>query len=269
MTLADLASSPPGDVDALVTAHMPLARYAVSSVAARVQFPPHVSRDDLLSCAQVALVEVAQRYQPGFGASFATYALPRLQGAVLDELRAADWASRRVRSEARRAQSATDALLDATGRQPTETELAEYLGISPADLNLLRSDVQRAAVVSMDEAGVADRVRADETTPENHLLDRERTAHLIAAVEALPPRLAEVVQRHFFAEESLTAIAGDFGVTVSRVSQMRAEAVRLMRSALATALDGADPALCSGGRTERRYISDMVARTSNRAGVLI
>jgi hypothetical protein len=78
------------EIDALVTAHLPLASFAVNAVAARISLPGHVSRDDLLSCAHVALVEVAKRFDPSAGASFATYALARLQGAVLDELRSGD-----------------------------------------------------------------------------------------------------------------------------------------------------------------------------------
>ena len=84
----------PRDVDALVTEHLPLAAFAVNAVASRISLPAHVSREDLLSCARVALVEVARRFDPSAGASFATYALARLQGAVLDELRSGDWASR-------------------------------------------------------------------------------------------------------------------------------------------------------------------------------
>ena len=84
-----------------MTEHLPLASFAVNAVAARISLPSHVSREDLLSCANVALVEVAKRFDPSAGASFATYALARLQGAVLDELRSGDWASRSVRAAAR------------------------------------------------------------------------------------------------------------------------------------------------------------------------
>ena len=108
------------DVDALVTEHLPLAQFAVNAVASRISLPGHVSRDDLLSCAHVALVEVARRFDPAAGASFATYALARLQGAVLDELRSGDWASRSVRAAARRTDAAADALAMTLGRPPTQ-----------------------------------------------------------------------------------------------------------------------------------------------------
>ena len=107
-----------------MTEHLPLAAFAVNAVAARISLPGHVSREDLLSCAHVALVEVARRFDPSAGASFATYALARLQGAVLDELRSGDWASRSVRAAARRTDAAADALAIALGRPPTREELA-------------------------------------------------------------------------------------------------------------------------------------------------
>ena len=95
-------------------------QFAVNAVASRISLPGHVSRDDLLSCAHVALVEVARRFDPAAGASFATYALARLQGAVLDELRSGDWASRSVRAAARRTDAAADALAMALGRPPDQ-----------------------------------------------------------------------------------------------------------------------------------------------------
>ena len=93
-----------------------------------------VSREDLLSCAHVALVEVARRFDPAAGASFATYALARLQGAVLDELRSGDWASRSVRAAARRSDAAADALTIALGRPPSREELAASLGVPRSEL---------------------------------------------------------------------------------------------------------------------------------------
>src|SRR5919205_410339 len=137
-------------LDALVTAHLPLAQFAVNAVASRISLPPHVSRDDLLSCAHVALVEVARRFDPSAGASFATYALPRLQGAVLDELRSGDWASRSVRAAARRTDAAADALTIRLGRPPSREELAESLGVPRTELDHLQVDVHRAIMISID-----------------------------------------------------------------------------------------------------------------------
>ncbi|MCW2578216.1 MAG: fliA [Modestobacter sp.] len=256
----------PSDVDALVTTHLPLAQFAVNAVASRISLPSHVNRDDLLSCASVALVEVARRFDPTAGASFATYALPRLQGAVLDELRSGDWASRSVRAAARRTDAATDALTISLGRPPTKEELAASLGVARSELDSLQIDVHRAVMVSIDaetgsEGGGSLDLPDTGDSPERALLRSERVRHLHDAIRALPDRLDEVVERNFFGDESLTDIADSLGVTLSRVSQMRARALTLLNAAMSEIWDGtAVPA--DGGvraRNQQRAYVDRVA----------
>src|SRR4051812_32945500 len=184
---------PTSDVDTLVTTHLPLAQFAVNAVASRISLPSHVSRDDLLSCAHVALVEVARRFDPAAGASFATYALARLQGAVLDELRSGDWASRSVRAAARRTDAAADALAISLGRPPTQEELAASLGVARGDLDSLQVDVHRAVMVSIDadNGGEGTSLDLPDTgdSPERALLRNERARTLHDAIRALPDRL--------------------------------------------------------------------------------
>ncbi|WP_138760336.1 sigma-70 family RNA polymerase sigma factor [Modestobacter altitudinis] len=264
-TLVD--ERPPSDVDALVTTHLPLAQFAVNAVAARISLPSHVSRDDLLSCAHVALVEVARRFDPGAGATFSTYALPRLQGAVLDELRSGDWASRSVRAAARRTDAAADALTIRLGRPPTREELAETLGVPRSELDTLQVDVHRAVMVSIDaetgsEGGSLD-LPATGDSPERALLRGERARHLQEAIAALPDRLDEVVERNFFGDESLTEIADSFGVTLSRVSQMRARALTLLHAAMSEIWEGQTVAADGGVRArnqQRAYVDRVVAQ---------
>jgi RNA polymerase sigma factor for flagellar operon FliA len=230
------------DVDALVTEHLPLAAFAVNAVASRISLPSHVSREDLLSCARVALVEVARRFDPSAGASFATYALARLQGAVLDELRSGDWASRSVRAAARRTDAAADALAIQLGRPPTREELATSLGMATSDLDSLQVDVHRAVMVSIDAETGPDGASLDlpdtGESPERALLRSERSRYLHEAIRQLPDRLDEVVERNFFGGESLTDIAADLGVTLSRVSQMRARALTLLHAAMSEVWEG-------------------------------
>lgn len=238
------------DVDALVTEHLPLAAFAVNAVASRISLPAHVSREDLLSCAHVALVEVARRFDPTAGASFATYALARLQGAVLDELRSGDWASRSVRSAARRTDAAADALAMSLGRPPTRDELATSLGVDKSELDALQLDVHRAIMVSIDAETGADGAPLDlpatGDSPERATLRNERARMLLDAIRALPDRLDEVIERNFFGDESLTDIARDLGVTLSRVSQMRARALTLLHAAMSEVWEGR-PVEADGG----------------------
>ncbi|HEV7725729.1 MAG: fliA [Modestobacter sp.] len=253
------------DVDALVTTHLPLAQFAVNAVASRISLPSHVSRDDLLSCAHVALVEVARRFDPDAGATFATYAIPRLQGAVLDELRSGDWASRSVRAAARRTDAATDALTISLGRPPTRPELAASLGVRRSELDSLQIDLHRAVMVSIDadpgnDGGSLDLPDTGDS-PERALLRGERARALHEAIRALPDRLDEVVERNFFGDESLTDIADDLGVTLSRVSQMRARALTLLHAAMSEIWEGR-PVAADGGvraRNQQRAYVDRVA----------
>jgi RNA polymerase sigma factor for flagellar operon FliA len=257
------------EIDALVTEHLPLASFAVNAVAARISLPGHVSRDDLLSCAHVALVEVAKRFDPGAGASFATYALARLQGAVLDELRSGDWASRSVRAAARRSDAAADALTISLGRPPTREELAASLGVARSELDNLQVDVHRAVMVSIDAESGADGTSLDlpdtGESPERALLRTERARYLHEAIRALPDRLDEVVERNFFGDESLTDIAQDLGVTLSRVSQMRARALTLLHAAMSEVWEGRAVPADGGVRArnqQRSYVDRVAARSS-------
>jgi RNA polymerase sigma factor for flagellar operon FliA len=263
---------PQADVDALVTSHLALAQFAVNAVAARISLPSHVSRDDLLSCASVALVEVARRFDPAAGATFATYALPRLQGAVLDELRSGDWASRSVRAAARRTDAATDALTISLGRPPTRPELAATLGVGRKEMDSLQIDLHRAVMVSIDAetggAGGSLDLPATGDSPERALLRSERARCLHDAIRALPDRLDEVVERNFFGDESLTDIADSLGVTLSRVSQMRARALILLHAAMSEIWDG-EPVPAAGGvrarNQQRAYVGRVASRTPTPA----
>ena len=262
------------EIDALVTEHLPLASFAVNAVAARISLPGHVSRDDLLSCAHVALVEVARRFDPSAGATFATYALARLQGAVLDELRSGDWASRSVRAAARRSDAAADALTISLGRPPTREELAESLGVPRSELDNLQVDVHRAVMVSIDAESGADGTSLDlpdtGESPERAVLRGERARYLHEAIRALPDRLDEVVERNFFGDESLTDIAEDLGVTLSRVSQMRARALALLHAAMSEVWDGKAVPADGGVRArnqQRSYVDRVAGRTPAPAPV--
>ena len=252
-----------------MTEHLPLASFAVNAVAARISLPGHVSRDDLLSCAHVALVEVAKRFDPSAGASFATYALARLQGAVLDELRSGDWASRSVRAAARRTDAAADALTVSLGRPPTREELAASLGVArAASSTALQVDVHRAVMVSIDAETGGDGTSLDlpdtGESPERALLRGERARYLHDAIRALPDRLDEVVERNFFGDESLTDIADDLGVTLSRVSQMRARALTLLHAAMSEVWEGT-PVAADGGVRARNQQKSYVDRVAGRA----
>ncbi|MFG1610514.1 sigma-70 family RNA polymerase sigma factor [Actinoplanes sp. NPDC049265] len=224
--------------DDTVKAHMPLVGHLVREMLARV--PAHVSRDDLLSAGYAALVAAARGFDEDRGVPFARFAAARVRGALLDELRGLDWASRSVRQRARRTDSARQELTAELGRTPTVAEVAERLGCSVEDIESADDDVQRAVVFSLQgfaTAGAEDMVTEKTPGPEDMLIRRERMGYLAHAIEALPERLRAVVRGYFFEERPMAQIAVELGVTESRVSQLRSEALSLLRDGLNTHLD--------------------------------
>jgi RNA polymerase sigma factor FliA len=255
----------------LVDDHLPLVRQAVSDLSKRL--PRHVRRDDLLSAAMLGLAQAARSFDPERGIAFERHASNRIRGALLDELRDADWASRSVRSRARRMQQTADELALQLGHEPTRVQLAAQLGVDAKALDRLTDDVHRATVLNYDsivEQGAEELLPTSGDLPEAVLLDRERRAYLVDAVLALPERLRQVVMGHFFEERPLHRIADDLGVTESRVSQLRAEALALIRDGLNANLDpeALPPEPRPNGRLARRkaaYYAAIAANSDYRA----
>ena len=220
-------------VDELVRSHLPLVGHLVREMLSRL--PSHVSREDLVSAGMAALAMAAQNYDPERGIPFGGFATTRIRGALLDELRGLDWASRSVRSRARRLEAAQQQLTGTLGRTPSQAELAEALGVDVDEVKSVDEDVQRAVVLSLQgfAAGTAeDLVPERAAGPEDLLVHREKVGYLHNAIAALPDRLRRVVEAYFFEELPMADIAAEFNVTESRVSQLRAEALVLLRDGL-------------------------------------
>jgi RNA polymerase sigma factor for flagellar operon FliA len=229
-------SSADTSVDDLVVAHMPLVGYHVSEVLSRV--PATVSREDLVSAGHLALVLASRAYDAATGVPFARYAALRIRGALIDELRSMDWASRGARHRARELSAASDRLTATLGRTPTRGELASELGTDVAAVDQARQDAERR-VLSMDATvhPVADLVRDEAPGPEDSVLIDERLRYLRAAVETLPDRLRLVIEGLFLQDRSVADLADELGVTQSRISQLRTEGLGLMRDGLNANLD--------------------------------
>jgi RNA polymerase sigma factor FliA len=223
-----------------VRAHMPLVGHLVREMLARV--PAHVNRDDLLSAGYAALVAAARGFDEERGVPFARFAAARVRGALLDELRGLDWASRSVRQRARRTDTARQELTAELGRTPTAAEVAAHLGCTVEDIESADDDVARAVVFSLQgfaTVGADDMVTEPSAGPEELLIRRERLGYLRHAIDVLPERLRAVITGYFFEERPMARIAEELGVTESRVSQLRAEALALLKDGLNTHLDPA------------------------------
>lgn len=263
-----IAPMPAADDDSLVRQHLPLVGHIVRETMARV--PAHVSRDDLTSAGLAALVQAARSYDAGRGVAFSRYASTRVRGAILDELRSIDWASRSVRRRARQVDEVRNGLAAQLGRTPTDAEVAATLGVGIDEIAANEEDVSRAVVMSLQgfgEAPIDDMLASHIPGPEDLMVHREKVSYLQDAVAELPERLRRVVEGYFFDEEPMAQIAAELGVTESRVSQMRAEALVLLKDALNTALEPAmvTPPTRPNGCAARRRDAYFAAVASHRS----
>ncbi|MEV6847588.1 sigma-70 family RNA polymerase sigma factor [Actinoplanes sp. NPDC051411] len=252
--------------ETLIRDNMALVGHMVREMLFKV--PAHVHRDDLASAGYAALVTAAQAFDDGRGIPFGRFAAMRVRGALLDELRSMDWASRSVRARARRAETARSELTAQLGRTPNAQELAQLLGVAVSELSNVDDDVQRAAVLSLQgfAAGTADDLVTEPTlNPEEMLLHRERIGYLHDAVAVLPERLRYVVEASFLQERPLSEVAASLGVTESRVSQLRTEALALLKDGLTTHMDQQESSVGRDGCVARRravYAAQIAARST-------
>ena len=239
--------------ETLIRDNMALVGHMVREMLFKV--PAHVHRDDLASAGYAALVTAVQAYDETRGIPFGRFAAMRVRGALLDELRSMDWASRSVRARARRAETARAELTAQLGRTPNAQELAELLGVAVGELSNVDDDVQRAAILSLQgfAAGTAeDLVTEQSLNPEEMLLHRERIGYLHDAVAVLPERLRFVVEASFLQERPLSEVAAELGVTESRVSQLRTEALALLKDGLSTHMEQQESGSARDGCVARR-----------------
>jgi RNA polymerase sigma factor for flagellar operon FliA len=226
------------DRSVLICEHLPLVGHLVREVLVRL--PPHVLRDELVSAGALALVQAARTFDSTLGVPFGRFAARRIRGALLDELRGMDWASRSVRRRARSLESLKSQLSVTLGRSPTTAELASTSGLTVSQLVRHERDVVVAAVTSwhvIEETDNEYLACRDAVEPVDVLLDRERLAYVADAVTSLPPRLRVVIDGYFLKQRPMADLAAVLGVTESRISQMRAEGLELLRHALTTLLD--------------------------------
>lgn len=230
-----IAATP--DDDSVIRQHLPLVGHIVRETMARV--PAHVNRDDLTSAGMAALVQAARSYDAERGVSFSRYASTRVRGAILDELRSIDWASRSVRRRARQVDEVRNTLAVQLGRMPSDNEVADALGVGTDEIAANEDDVSRAVVMSLQgfgETPIDDMLVSHVPGPEAVIEHREKVAYLQDAVAELPERLRRVVQDYFYGERPMAEIAAELGVTESRVSQMRAEALVLLKDGMNASL---------------------------------
>jgi RNA polymerase sigma factor for flagellar operon FliA len=226
--------------DALIETNLPLVQHVLWQIAA--SFPRHTDRDELAQAASLGLVEAAHRFDPARGVPFERWAAVRIRGAILDSVRALDFAPRSLRVASRQLEEARSGLMCELGRTPTERETAARLGMSADELADVRARVHRALVLSLDAPSGSDD-DGDQMTISDVVCDRdpgaleqlesqELSAYLDDAVRLLPERLRDVITGYFVDGRTSADTAEELGVTESRVSQLRSEALALLRTGI-------------------------------------
>src|SRR4051794_38053480 len=217
--------------DQLVLAYSPMVKYLAGKKIR--ELPAHCELDDLVSCGLIALIEAVDRFDPRKGASFEQYAWTRVAGAIVDELRRQDWASRSVRKTGRTIERARDAYYAREGTMPSDDDLARVLSLSKDDLRDRLEEVERAVVTSLnaptrssDESTmeVGDTIESPmlESSPELASLAGERMAVIREAIADLSERERKVLTLIHVHELQGAEVGRMLGVSESRVSQILA-----------------------------------------------
>jgi RNA polymerase sigma factor FliA len=234
-----------GDASArerLVVAYSPMVKFVAGRLGAGL--PSHVDDADLISYGLMGLIGAIERFEPERGIKFETFAMTRIRGAIIDELRSLDWVPRSVRSRAREIEAAQAKLEHELQRAPTEAELAAKLGISEDELQTSLLEIHNSSVYALDELWTVSDSSGDTVSlldtisdpraedPQESLASSEIKDRLTEAIASLPEREQLVVALYYYEHLTLREIGEVLGVTESRVSQLHTKAVMRLKSGL-------------------------------------
>jgi RNA polymerase sigma factor for flagellar operon FliA len=226
----------------LVVAYSPMVKFVAGRLGAGL--PSHVDDADLISYGLMGLIGAIERFEPERGIKFETFAMTRIRGAIIDELRSLDWVPRSVRSRAREIEAAQAKLEHELQRAPSEAELAEKLGIDEEELQASLLEIANSSVYALDELWTVSDSSGDQVSlldtisdpraedPQESLASSEIKDRLTEAIGSLPEREQLVVALYYYENLTLREIGEVLGVTESRVSQLHTKAVMRLKSGL-------------------------------------
>ena len=227
--------------DRLILTYAPLVKFVAGRLGSGL--PAHVDEGDLVSYGLLGLIGAIERFDPDREVKFETYAVARIRGAIIDELRALDWVPRSVRARARDIERAIAELEKRLHRAPTDEEIATKLGLTQDELDSSLSEISRSSIAALDELWTVstggDQVALIDTiedtegpAPQTALAESELKEALGDAISRLPEREKLVVTLYYYEELNLREIGEVLGVTESRVSQLHTKAVLRLKSRL-------------------------------------
>ena len=231
----------PGNKEALVMEHLPLIRRIAGKLS--IALPAVLDQGDLVGSGIIGLLEAYTRYDPAQQVPFVAYASVRIRGARIDEIRKVSLAPRQLFPRLRRIQEAADSLKQSLEREPEPSEIAALLGWSRDELTRIWSYYNLLSVLSLvkllfEEAGgegaaLKNFLAAPGEGPEAALVKKERERSLEAALEQLPERERMLLSLYYYEELTQKEIAGLMKISIARVSQIHARAVRRLQEILA------------------------------------
>jgi RNA polymerase sigma factor FliA len=228
--------------DRLILTYAPLVKYVAGRLGSGL--PAHVDEGDLVSYGLLGLIGAIERFDPDRDIKFETYAIARIKGSIIDELRAMDWVPRSVRARARDIERAISELEAKLGRAPNDEEIAGKLGLTQDELDSSLTEISRSSIAALDElwtvqGGTGDQVALIDTIEDTHgqapttALDRSEMKEMIAdSISRLPEREKLVITLYYYEELTLREIGEVLGVTESRVSQLHTKAILRLKARL-------------------------------------
>ena len=227
------------DKNHLLTQHGPLVKKLAHQLKARL--PPNVEVDDLIQAGMIGLLDAIARYEDTHGAQFETYAVQRIRGAMLDELRSSDWLPRSIRQNMRKVEDAVQVLTQQLGRAPQESEMAKQMDLTLVQFQALLGECGGHQLIYYEdfqdgEGGhehFLDRFAVNEgQEPSQGLIDEGFRLAVIDAINRLPEREKILMGLYYEQEMNLKEIGAVLGVSESRVCQLHSQAIARMRSTL-------------------------------------
>lgn len=226
----------------LVLAYAPLVKYVAGRMASGL--PAHVEEADLISYGLLGLIAAIERYEPEREIKFETFAITRIKGSIIDELRSLDWVPRSVRARAREIERVNAKLENQLQRPPTDQEMADALGISVEEFQESLLQISNSSIVALDELWTVSDSSGDQVSlldtlqdpsavdPAQEMDTTEMKDRLAEAISRLPEREKLVIALYYYENLTLREIGEVLGVTESRVSQLHTTAVLRLKSRL-------------------------------------
>jgi len=226
----------------LILAYAPLVKYVAGRMSSGL--PAHIEEADLISYGLLGLIGALERFDPSREIKFETYAIARIKGSIIDELRSLDWVPRSVRSKAREIEKVIALLETRLHRAPSDDEIARELGMQDDEFQTTLTQISNTSIVALDElwaisgsdgdtASLIDTLEDPKARDPSRMLDvTEMKSRLASAIDALPKREKIVIALYYYENLTLREIGEVLGVTESRISQLHTKAILRLKGRL-------------------------------------